>query len=224
MRQPGARLVGEITPVYLFDDDTPAKIYSVVPDVKLICCVREQVDRAFSWYRLFLHHNPLLTPKAYPFSKFLTYSPEVYGREGFYLEHLARYRQYFSDDQMLTFAYDDLKLGPAELVTRVYRFLGVDDSFVPSAVSERINPMPLQSGDRRGESSKQWKRAVRKVTGPVKSLLSQFREDPMVEAERRGYLLTKEIRAQMYELFREHNEELGRVIGRDLSHWNKPKQ
>ena len=221
-RRPETRQVGEVTPVYLFDDDSPQKIHQVAPNVRLICCLRDQADRAFSFYRLFLHHSPQLTPQSYPFSKFLTYSTEVYGREGFYLEHLRRYFQHFDREQLLILLYDDLQSDPAGLVQRVYRHLGVDDQFVPQGVTRRINPMPLAPGRRRGRGPgrRRWNRALSAAAAPLRQLARLVSPDPLKEAEQSGILMTPAIRPQMHEMFREHNDELGAMLGRDLRHWN----
>ena len=97
----GSTLCGEITPVYLFDEDTPGLIHSCIPEAKLICVLRDQAERAYSWYRLFLKVNPDLFKTSYSFKKFLTYHTEVYSTEGFYLDHLKRYLGFFPRESLL---------------------------------------------------------------------------------------------------------------------------
>src|ERR1044071_7051736 len=82
----GAVTWGEVTPTYLLDEGTAERIYQVVPDVKLICILRDQSERAYSWYRFFLNVNRDLYNSDYSFRRFLTYHTEVYAQEGLYLD------------------------------------------------------------------------------------------------------------------------------------------
>ena len=44
-------ITGEITPSYLYDTKVPSRIYSNFPNVKLVVCLRNPADRAWSEYR-----------------------------------------------------------------------------------------------------------------------------------------------------------------------------
>jgi hypothetical protein len=219
--KPGAVICGEITPWYLVDDDTPKLIHQCVPKVKLICMLRDQSERAYSWYRFFLKVNPDLYLSDYSFKRFLTYHCEVYGRDGFYLDHIRRYLNYFSRDSLLVLLYDDLRSDPLSLIRDVYQFLDVDSSFVPQSAQKRINEAELliprswivkQVADRLGG-----RRVVSRLAGPLKRLNSKRIEARDLPIRHR---LDPEMRARMRDLYLVHNEQLGAFLGRDLSHWN----
>lgn len=199
---PSTRAVGEITPVYLFDDDTPGLIHAHSPDAKLICCVRDQAQRAESWYRLFLRFNPTITAEAYPLEKFLTYQNDVYGREGFYLEHLSRFWQHFPREQILLLAFDDLERDPGGFIRRVFKFIGVDSDWEPPATKRRINRL-----------------APRVTTLSMRAAGPAIDEADSLEAVEH-FRMASELRKRMRDLYSEHNKRLGELIGRDLSHWN----
>ena len=191
---PQTRAVGEITPVYLLDDDTPELIARVAPNARLFCCVRDQSRRAESWYRLFLRFNPTVTPEAYPFEKFLTYQTDVYGREGFYLEALKRFWSHFPREQVLVQSYDELETDPARFARRVFAHIGVDPSFVPPSVQRRIN----------------------RLAPPVGGAAETADSEEAVDHLR----MSDDLRGKMRVLYERHNAELGRLLDRDLSHWN----
>lgn len=212
LRREGTKVIGEITPVYLFDDDTPGLIQQVAPRAKLICCVRDQSRRAESWYRLFLRFNPTLTAENYPIDKFLTYQNDVFGREGFYLEHLERYWRLFPRDQLLVLVFDDLELDPLAYARRVFGFLGIDDAISPASASHRINRLAPEV------------RSVA-VDGPKVGGPGTISDRPMVAAADSDgavshFRMSPQLRAQMRKLYFEHNRRLGDVLDRDLSHWN----
>jgi len=219
--KPGAVICGEITPWYLIDEDTPKLIHQCVPEVKLICLLRDQSERAYSWYRFFLKVNPDLYHSDYSFRRFLTYHTEVYGREGFYLDHIRRYLNYFSRDSLLVLLYDDVMSAPLSLVRDVYRFLDVDPAFVPQSARKRINEAELVV-------PKSWKvkqvaewlgtrRFVRRFSGPLRRLNSKKIEVEDLPVRHR---LDPQMRERIRDLYHDQNERLGAFLGRDLSHWN----
>jgi len=223
---PGVTTWGEITPVYLFDDDTPGLMHECIPEAKLICCLRDQSERAYSWYRLFLHFNPDIFSTDYSFRQFLTYQNDVYGREGFYLEHLQRYLALYPRESMIVLLYDDLEKDPVGCIQRVYRFLEADSSFVPPSVNKRINPMNLEIP--RSKTLERFSARIRKARklkrmklsrlGHVIDRLNSVQVAPADFPVR--HKMGPEMRARMAELYRDHNKKLGEFLRRDLTRWN----
>jgi Sulfotransferase domain len=215
---------GEISPSYLADEEAADLIRQFAPDVKLICSLRDQSEWFYSAYRLFLRFNPELFHTSYSFHTFLVYAPQMF-REVLYLEHIKRYLGLFPKDQLMILIYDDLRMEPEVYIRRIYRFLGVDDSFVPPSVGLGINPMELVTKrswtlHRIAErASSNWP-----AFGRIARVLDRMNtitvdRDDFPERHR----LTAELRARIWEIYSNHNRELGEFLGRDLSHWNKPK-
>lgn len=228
--RPGVTALGEITPFYLVDDETPGLMHASVPEAKLICCLRDQSERAYSWYRLFLRFNPEIVATDYSFRKFLTYHNEVFGREGFYLKHIEKYLQFYDRKALLILLYDDLMERPTSYIQGVYEFLGVDSSFVPSVLKEKVNPMEL-----RVPRSRMAQRALARLRecGVLRRFkgmkLMTFVEKFTMKSVSRSRLparhrLDPEMRARMAELYADHNRALGEFLGRDLRHWNQPEE
>lgn len=224
--KPTTKTWGEVTPVYLFDDDTPHLMHKCIPDAKLICSLRDQSERAYSWYRLFLRFNPDIFWTDYSFKKFLTYHNEVYGREGFYLEHLQRYLTLYPRESMLVLLNEDLKSDPIAYIQNIYRFLDVDPTFVPPSVNKYINPMNpevLRSKTLKNISiSIEQSYKLKKLgLGQISDVINRI-NTLRIAADRypTRHQLDPEMRSRMADLYREHNEKLGDFLGRDLSHWN----
>lgn len=212
---------GEITPVYLFDHDTPGLMHQCVPEAKLICCLRDQFQRAYSWYRLFLRFNPDIYSTGFSFRQFLTYNPEVYGREGFYLEHLEKYLALYPRESVLILLYDDLQKDPASHIREVFLFLGVDAAFVPPSLSNRINPMLLEIPRSRILQRVAAEFETRRRGVSIGLLLHKLNTRQVDKADLPPrHRPDPEMKARMAELYEEHNRRLGEFLGRDLSHWN----
>ncbi len=219
---PGITTFGDITPVYLFDEDTPGLISEHIPDVKLICCVRDQTDRAYSWYRFFLKINNDLVHTNYSFRKFLTYSNEVYGREGFYLEHINRYLSYFPRNSIHVMNYDDVISAPQKTIEDVYAFLDVDKSYIPNSLTKKVNivnPKLVRSDHLNrfvGYLGKY--KSLKLVSALIDNLnILQFNPEKLPVRHQ----CDPEMRQRMSQLYRGHNEELGAFLGQNLSHWNR---
>jgi hypothetical protein len=218
---PEARICGEVTPTYLLDDESADLIHQVLPKVKLIALLRDQCERAYSWYRFFLKTNPDLYETNYTFRRFLTYHTEVFGREGFYLEHLDRFLARFPRESLLILVYDDISLDPHTLARRIYEFLGVDPTFIPPSATKTINraDVTIQRSRVIGQATEM----IRKFRGL--GLVNKFLEQANSIRLQRWQLpsrhgLDPEMRQRMFELYADHNRRLGEFLRRDLSHWN----
>ena len=219
---PHARICGEVTPTYLLDDDTPDLIHQIVPNARLIALLRDQCERAYSWYRFFLKVNPDLYQTDYTFRRFLTYHTEVFGREGFYLEHLQRFLARFPRESFLILLYDDVRADPRAVVKQVYEFLGVDPTFVPASMTKTIN---------RADVTVQRSRTVRKIASAIANVGGLTRVNKLLEQVNSVTLqrqqlpwkhrLDPEMRERMHELYADHNRRLGEFLERDLCHWNR---
>jgi Sulfotransferase domain len=126
---------GEISHSYLSSPEAPERIAHVNPAVRLLVCLREPVDRAFSDYL------DLLKNQQYDgsFEQALDDYPRLLDR-GRYATHLRRYLQVFPREQLLVQLFDDLKADPQAYADRVLEFLGVPRLELPR--SELRSRMP----------------------------------------------------------------------------------
>lgn len=133
---PENKLRGEFSTSYLDSKIAAKRIHDNFPHVKLIACLRNPIDRAFSNYKHDIKVGNI--SENISFDKALKEHKE-YIRQGFYSEQLERYFKYFSKEQILILIYEDIKKNPFKFIQRIYRFLGVDDSFVPSMLEKKID-------------------------------------------------------------------------------------
>ncbi len=217
----GVKRWGEISPSYLYDEEIPRRIYEAMPDVKLICSLRDQSERAYSAYRLFLDLNPDLIPTSFSFMRYLTFHAETYGREGFYLEHIRRYLEYFPRESILILIYDDLQSDPIGYLRQVYEFLEIDISFIPYAANRKINSRNSYEFPKRDllkaiEVACRSRNLVRLANLIHRHNMIRGTADHLPERHK----MTPTIRSMFANLFSEHNKALGEFLDRDLGHWN----
>jgi hypothetical protein len=123
------RVVGESSPGYANyprDSGVPARAYSVLPDAKLIFMVRDPVERLLSHYRLERFRSRgrrTLTNAA------LRNFRNPYVWQSMYWMQLREFLQYYPLSRVLIVAQEDLYRERRSTLRRVFRWLGIDESF-----------------------------------------------------------------------------------------------
>ena len=131
----GHRAVGEISHSYLSSEPVPARIAALNPAMRLLVCLREPVDRAFSDY-LDLVKNGQHDGS---FETALERFPRLVER-GRYATHLRRYGQHFPAEQMHVGLFDDLRADAQAYADEVYAFLDVAPMSLPPGALQRRMP------------------------------------------------------------------------------------
>lgn len=144
------KAVGEYTPNYLwtsnnrFDDvesdrnsNIPKLIHDEFPKIKLIIILRNPVNRAISayfWHIMMRRINPQMSIlEAMKFNGILSM--------GFYSVHIKNYLKYFNRNQILVLSFDyDLLKNKEDSIKKIYKFLEIDDTFIPQTLENKSNP------------------------------------------------------------------------------------
>jgi len=135
----GAKAVGEASVTYMTEPDAPVLIRRHLPGVQLIFLLRHPVDRLISHYWQEKRHGWSLPGLAEMIQeRHPTLQRYIYVSS--YHLHLKRYFEIFPRAQILLLFYQDLQQNPVLVVQEVYRFLGVDDRYLPANLGERYNP------------------------------------------------------------------------------------
>jgi Sulfotransferase domain len=137
------KLVGEASPSYVFHPLAPARVHSLVPDVRLVVLLREPGDRAYSHYQheVALGREPLsfedaleaederlrgeverLSADPRAFSR--AWWDHTYASRGLYADQLERWLALFPREQLLALTTEELGARPEETYASVLAFLG----------------------------------------------------------------------------------------------------
>lgn len=133
----GEKVIGDTTPSYIRDFKAPQRIAEFNGQAKLIFNLRNPINRAFSHY----WHEKRKEKISFEFKECLE-NYDLYQdwiTTGFYYRHLKRYLDYFPRENIKIMIFDDLKEDDQEFIQEIYRFLGVDDSFMPSVLNKKVN-------------------------------------------------------------------------------------
>ena len=213
--------IGEACPSYLYYSQAAPRIKQYIPNTRLIVILRNPIDRA---YANFLH---TVRDDREPHTDFaLALQDEAtriknnwewfwhYVQVGFYGKQLQHYYEIFSENQIKVYLYEDLKENAIALLQDIFRWLKVDDTFVPDMALR-----PNKSGMPKNKLLHQ----VLTKPNPVKTLLK-----PLFPAKLRQKIqhqnlntpqLSQEVRQQLLDVYRADILQCQDLIDRDLSAW-----
>ena len=140
---------GEVTPYYLFHPLAAERIHAAIPDVKLIVLLRDPVERALSQYfhsrRLGLEPLELEAALAAERGRLAdadatllrgeshrSHQQHSYLSRSRYEQQLRRFKDLFSDEQLLVLRSEDLFEQPKRVWEEVLMFLGLEVIALPN--------------------------------------------------------------------------------------------
>ncbi|KAB1192752.1 hypothetical protein GJR96_04570 [Haloferax sp. MBLA0076] len=131
----GEKVIGEESPGYIKHPLAPQRAADLIPDAKIVLCVRNPMDRAYSqWWHA--QKNWTNTPFEYTMNYHAANSAIIV--PGFYDYHISRWEEYYPSDQIKIVFFDDFTSDNKSFIQDIYGFLDVDDKYSPSIVGKRI--------------------------------------------------------------------------------------
>jgi hypothetical protein len=134
---PQARVVGDNSPSYFFHPLAPARAARYNPELRIVLALRDPVERAFSNHLHMVREGFLQGPDL-SFEYGLSRN-ETYLEQSRYATHLRRWLERFPRERIHVLLREEVALAGAEAAGRLYRFLGLDEDFLPSAPDRRAN-------------------------------------------------------------------------------------
>lgn len=203
-------------------DVAPAVLRSLFPDLKLIASLRDPVRRLYShyWYVYARVRHWGGVPDTFE---------EAIARDDFvdrsrYAKRLHAWLEHFPRDQLAILIDLDLNDDPLGEIQRVYRFLGVDDTFEPPTLRQRINP----PRGRRGVYGALYKVAqgLRKAgLGVLVDATKKLRIERAIDrVDMRDFEyppIDPDVDAELRERLRPDIERLEAFLDRDLTPWKE---
>ena len=137
------KAIGEASPIYLWDPQSPQLIQEVVPNAQIIIILRDPVERAFSHYlmasqtiesRTFhdaIHHTPK-TKSYHHLTKHYLY-------DGMYSEYVKRYLDTFGHKKIKIIVFEEFIKDTKKIIIEILKFLNVNAS-VPDFDQKIHNP------------------------------------------------------------------------------------
>lgn len=188
-------LGGEKSPEYYMSKTSMREISKYIPECKIILCVRNPVDRAYSHFQM----NYKTNANPSNFTKDLFH--KRYAKAGKYFTHLnSKVRPFFDDSQIYVVVMEDMKNNTTKEMRKLFDFLGVEDLALPS---KKINGI------------------LRKNKTRDEDVALSLEENFYRVWDRHKGKVSGEMRSYMLDFFKPFNKQLFKYIGREIKEWNK---
>jgi len=217
---------GESSPLYLYMPRSAERIKHYLPEAKLIAVLRQPADRAHS-HHMMLRRDGLET---LDFEEALAAEDQRvadnwgqrwhYRRRGFYAEQLQPYFELFNREQIKIYLYEDYVSNPVGLMQDVFRFLNVDDTFIPD-MSVRHNESRVPRNRALQIYLSEQRRSKNIIKRFVPGKVSRCIGDRLRRLNLTKPPLPNKKRRQLTAVYRDDILRLQEMLGRDLSHWLK---
>jgi Sulfotransferase domain len=129
------KVSGEISPSYLVSPEAAERVHAYDPRTRILVALRDPIERAFS------NHVHEVRKGLYPladisFETGLAENP-MYLDQSRYGRHLERWFALFDRRQILVVFQEEIAAAPERHLQSIYRFLGVNDQWLPPGFGER---------------------------------------------------------------------------------------
>jgi hypothetical protein len=229
----GEKMIGEVDPDYMYFEHAIERIrkHLALDKIKFIFIFRNPVDRAFSHYLMTLRRGlePLSFEDALEAEEnricrdrrsrgFYSYIDR-----GFYYNQVQRFLEYVDISQMFFMLWEDLAERPRKSMQTLFNFLDISTEYVPPNISIKFHQAVVPRSMfllRRLKKDGVEKEFVRRII-PWEGLRKRVREKVvrlnLTEKIRISPSLL--VRKKLSDIYREENQLLAGLIGRDLSGW-----
>lgn len=234
----GLKVKGDCSPLYLFAPNAARNIRAHVPHAKLIAMLRHPVDRAYSQFLDQYNRGYLWTVRSHrvtanAFTDALAKEEHrmaanwwpfwFYKSMGMYHQQLRRYFDVFPRDQIRVYLYEDLVSDPATLLSDLFSFLEVNQTFMPNVREKHnVSGVPKSRMLTTLIGLGEWTRRLIPF-GSVPSALSQVRQRLSEYNTAPPPPLEPELRRKLVNQFGADLRRLETLIGRDLSAWHRER-
>lgn len=217
----GSKIAGEASVSYLYYPGTAEKIHAFDPAAKIIMVLRDPVQRAFSHYQM----DYSIGLVDMPFETIYRRGPgdsasAMYFQQYFllskYAEQVKRYQDVFPKDQVLLMLQEELYRQPAQTLSSLCSFLGIDPQLAASGIEQQNVSGAASNPLLRKIYQVQWLRnlmsavASESLRSTIKSVLLSKKNLPVLE---------QPLARELYAYYADDMKELMRITGLPVHHW-----
>jgi len=220
---PKGSVCGDMTTDYMYLPGVAEALHRFNPDLKIVFLLRDPVERAYSQYWM----RRRQTPGMEDFKSHLDTHRNLIER-GLYHRQIAKYLEFFPREQCRIWIYEEMTADPTAFFAELCRFIGVDGSFRPKSLFQRIAETKVL--DPRIGS------LFYRVGSPIINLpvilpiWRYLRRNTRIKEVMFGtprdngtgssyQPLSREERNDVEQLFADENRQLFALLGRDISAW-----
>ena len=214
----------EISHSYLYSSIACERIANLNPDMKILVCLREPAERAFSDYLDHVKNGNF----SGSFAEAIDAVPSIIDR-GMYAKHLRPYLETFGRDQVHAAVFDDLAESPQFFADQILEFLEVPQATLSPAMTKKMMPAGRPRSRSLVSIAKKVSKRLKKVG--LKPLMGKVKRSRTIRnalyqpySDSNKPRLSDEERERTKTIFRAEIQVLDELLGTQLyQRWNYAK-
>ena len=151
----------DVTPFYIYHEQTPKRIHQILPNIKLIVILRNPVDRSYSNYFLGDQQKTfeeLIADEKKILNKIDKNNVDEYYdfvhtsmlARGFYAEQLETWYKIFPKNQILIIKSEDFAIQTNKIMNEIFNFLGLENfNILDNSKKNKIMYEPMKEETRK---------------------------------------------------------------------------
>jgi sulfotransferase family protein len=200
-------VVGEKTANYMYVQETIERIERTLGEIKIICCLRNPINRLYSGWMLAARSNRNVLNR--PIDEVIMENRDLVSF-GLYHKHLSKWSKAKAQGRLLVLLYEEKDKDPHKFIRELYRFLEVDTSYLPPSLLVQTKPGA-------------WENRSRILTLASRLLLHRYsparRLYTAIRPRKRLEPFDPEVRRTLWGKFAEDVELLEGWLDKDLGFW-----
>jgi hypothetical protein len=142
----GGKTTGEITPNYsVLEKKQIAHVHEIMPDARIVFMMRNPIERAWSQTVMYFDKREGRRVEEVREEDFLAFIRGQSSLHTDYLRTLTNWGSCFPKDQVFVGFLEDIHFYPNRLLSRLYRFLGVDPSADYRVIKRKIHSRDVET-------------------------------------------------------------------------------
>jgi hypothetical protein len=233
----GEQAIGDASTTYLPSPESSRRIHARYPDARILILLRNPADRAFSLYTLLVQlgfewitpferalaeEEVRMSSDRFKHDNPFWYYAYLYFHSGLYADQVERYLTTFPRDRVKIILFERLQHRPRETAQDVYRFLGIDPTFVPHISVQNQGYFPLWPLGQR-MITKVWRthplKPHRGAPGLRDRLLEKASRANLALGRRRKIRVQPRTRSELLRRYAPDIRRTGSLVELDLEPW-----
>lgn len=215
-------VIGEASPTYLWDPDSPKLIKNSVSHAKIIIILRNPIERAYSHYLMLLGHGSINLSFEESIAKSIKLPRNDFSSRiisaGMYYDQVKRYYEIFELNKIKVIIFEEFVSNPLPFFKSILKFLEVEE-IIPPSLGKIYNQFTLPRGKissrilQNTTVKKMGKKFIPMSLGElaIKKVLGKKSEKPE---------LSDEIKTKLEEIYHDDIKKLELLLRRSLP-WTK---
>jgi len=210
--------IGEISTQYYDCEECPERIFTTLPEIKMIIMLRHPVNRAYSHYGFSVQRRNYRGS----FEDFLATRPSAL-EKGFYSRYLKQYLRCFDRTQILALLFEDAFIDTFKTQKTIANFLDIAaDKFPSSATNDKVNASSVPTHQSLyGFVVKTGRRLRKRNLEPVVDFVMRLGIQRILAKGNSLPPLDEELKKHLSQYYQDEFDELEQCLQIDLSCWRR---